>query len=539
MKVLSKITFVIFFLGVLTGQSKASNNDSFSPEVNNYSEISNDVYDQSVSISQFTDVQPTDWAYSALENLVENYGCVAGYPNGAFKGGKPIGRYEAAALLNACLDQVVVTTEQINKLIKEFESELAIIRGRVDGLEARVGELEAIEFSTTTKLSGKAQFIFGATGYKGAGAKAVSSGKRNDFLPNNFGSGGFPTDAASFSYDLQLYLDTSFTGKDRLHARLEAANMRYNAFGLQSATPTAYYSWFFPISPDQSQNSLYINRFYYRFPLSDEFTAVIGPRVRQDDLLGTWPGLYPTDFPLFGMPIYAGSVGAYNLNIGPGASLIWNKPIGDANFLATVLYLAGNGHKSNPNEGGIATMNSGSQGSVQLALKGDAWNIAAAWTYNQPGIYMGMGTPLWNKPTADPNNSYGLGGYYMLNVHNEWLPILNAGAGFTTFGDDDPYDRQQAASWYVALTWPSVFAEGQDLGMSVGQPTFITNSSNGTPDDGGFFIDAYYKFPITDRIAITPVIQWASRPYGELTNQITGKDTFSYFAGLLKTSFRF
>ena len=34
--------------------------------------------EQVTSISQFSDVKPTDWAYQALSNLVERYGCVAG-----------------------------------------------------------------------------------------------------------------------------------------------------------------------------------------------------------------------------------------------------------------------------------------------------------------------------------------------------------------------------------------------------------------------------------------------------------------------------
>ena len=36
--------------------------------------------DQVTSVSQFSDVYPTDWAYQALAGLVETYGCVAGYP---------------------------------------------------------------------------------------------------------------------------------------------------------------------------------------------------------------------------------------------------------------------------------------------------------------------------------------------------------------------------------------------------------------------------------------------------------------------------
>ncbi|MEB3323100.1 MAG: carbohydrate porin, partial [Synechococcaceae cyanobacterium] len=42
----------------------------------------------------------------------------------------------------------------LNNLQAEFDAELAILRGRVDRLEANVAELEASQFSTTTKLSG-------------------------------------------------------------------------------------------------------------------------------------------------------------------------------------------------------------------------------------------------------------------------------------------------------------------------------------------------------------------------------------------------
>ena len=124
--------------------------------------------EQVTSISQFSDVYPTDWAYQALANLIERYGCVAGYPNGTFQGNRALSRYEAAALLNACLDRVTEITDEVRRLMKAFEKELAIVKARVDGLEAAVGELEATQFSTTTKLKGKVRFIAGSA-YRGDG----------------------------------------------------------------------------------------------------------------------------------------------------------------------------------------------------------------------------------------------------------------------------------------------------------------------------------------------------------------------------------
>ena len=53
---------------------------------------SGDGLDQVTSVTTFSDVQPTDWAYQALQNLVETYGCVAGYPDSSFRGNKSISR---------------------------------------------------------------------------------------------------------------------------------------------------------------------------------------------------------------------------------------------------------------------------------------------------------------------------------------------------------------------------------------------------------------------------------------------------------------
>ena len=170
--------------------------------------------DQVTSVTQFSDVYPTDWAYQALANLVETYGCVAGYPNGTFRGNRAMTRFEAAALLNACLDRITEVTDELRRLLKEFETELAILKGRVDGLEARVGELEATQFSTTTKLKGKADFFMGAVKYD----------DRDEC--NEESAGSCESDGFNFSYRYTLNLNTSFTGKDRLYTRLRTGNMK-------------------------------------------------------------------------------------------------------------------------------------------------------------------------------------------------------------------------------------------------------------------------------------------------------------------------
>ena len=58
---------------------------------------------------------------------MEQYGCVAGYPNGTFRGNRAMTRYEAAALLNACLDRVTEVTDETQESGHGVRKELAII----------------------------------------------------------------------------------------------------------------------------------------------------------------------------------------------------------------------------------------------------------------------------------------------------------------------------------------------------------------------------------------------------------------------------
>ncbi len=135
---------------------------------------------QVTNVNQLSDVQPTDWAFQALQSLVERYGCIAGYPNGTFRGSRAMTRYEFAAGLNACLDRVneliatasadLVKKEDLATLVRlqeSFAGELTTLRGRVDTLEAHTAELSANQFSTTTKLGGQIIMAVNAGGFSG------------------------------------------------------------------------------------------------------------------------------------------------------------------------------------------------------------------------------------------------------------------------------------------------------------------------------------------------------------------------------------
>jgi hypothetical protein len=545
--------------------------------------------EQVTSINQFSDVKPTDWAFQALSNLIERYGCVAGYPDGTYRGQRAMTRYEAAALLNACLDRITEITDELKKLMKEFEKELAVIRGRVDGLEARVGELEATQFSTTTKLRGVATFVLGANSYGGTAVpggfggnpatsfdaaviNTINGGSGTAFIPNvtrQYDHTARLLDGATaFNYDLSLYLDTSFTGKDLLRTRLRAGNFGQ---GPWSGTNNPIGLNAMEIAFEENCGAgtdcgdvVAVNRLFYQFPIGSNFTATVGGRVRQDDMLAMWPSAYPADTVL-DIFTYAGAPGTYNLNLGSGGGLWWKS----GGFSASISYVAANGDQGSPGfssngtevcGGGIGTSCSESTFTGQLGYGGDNFGLAVAYSLNRggAGLYGGNGTPLAVAASqfAESTNSVGVSGYWT-PISGGLFPSISAGWGIsayngdgfefasTSISDTNWIDGARSQSWYVGLQWSDVFWKGNALGMAVGQPTFITKLDNAlpdslnsnTPNDGNYAWEWWYKFQVTDNISVTPAIYYLSAPLGAL--QKDENRSVTNFGGLVKTTFRF
>ena len=96
---------------------------------------------QVTSVTQLSDVQPTEWSYQAISNLVSRYGCVAGYPNGTFQPGQAATRAELAALTNACLDSITTFyTAADAQLAAALRAEFATVSNRVTALETAAAQ---------------------------------------------------------------------------------------------------------------------------------------------------------------------------------------------------------------------------------------------------------------------------------------------------------------------------------------------------------------------------------------------------------------
>jgi hypothetical protein len=173
---------------------------------------------------------PGDWAYDSLKDLSKS-------PR---FNGSPVHRIEAAAELNRLIagGEGLMNGAQIDRLSDELGSELAIMKGRVDGLEARVNGIEAGSFSETTSMSGKVEMQIGA----GSNGAAIVGDNNNE-------------EQTTFAYHYEVDLNTSFTGDDKLNIEFAAGN----AAGTNTVQGITGFG--------ESQDALTIEDVNYTFPL--------------------------------------------------------------------------------------------------------------------------------------------------------------------------------------------------------------------------------------------------------------------------------
>lgn len=513
----------------------------------------NDNLAQVTSVSQLSDVQPTDWAFQALQSLVERYGCIAGYPDGTYRGNRALTRYEFAAGLNACLDRVneliatatadLVRREDLatlQRLQEEFSAELATLRGRVDAVEARTAELEANQFSTTTKLTGEV-------------VAAVSDA----FGDQRVNGGNLDEDTnTTLSARARLNFNTSFTGRDLLRTRLQAANIT----SFNTGTPMTRLGF-----ETNTENQFEIDDFFYRFP--------IGERVQvQFDFANTE---YNDNVYTFNPAFESSGRGAisrfgrfnpiYRVGSGAGLTLQFNPngPIG-----ASVGYIANTAN--NPSDGtGLFDGSFAALG--QIAFRpSDKINLGLTYarTYDKgnggtidddgvliPGgggvggadtvsLFDGTGSNLANRPFGNvptAANHYG--------VQASFRPsdkfTISGWAGLTDAEDKLRAGDNSATAfnYAVSLAIQDVGPEGSQLGLIFGQPPKVTDNDLTVANNGGFggggedpdtsyHIEALYRLQLNDNIAVTPGLLVILNPEHNDAN-----DTI--YVGTLRTTFTF
>ena len=539
--------------------------DKILSQINRYNKTS-DSMAQVTNVSQLRDVSPTDWAYEALRSLVERYGCIVGYPDRTFRGNRALSRYEFAAGLNACMQQMerllaqsmAVLQEELEllkRLAQEFETELAYLGARVDNLEARVAYLEDYQFSTTTKLRGEVSIA----------VASVFGDEKAD------GSGEKLEDNPVLNFRARLHFDTSFNSNDLLKVRLDALNtvpFGSGEEGFPNVTGTNMTRTAFDEGTD---SSVVVNKLFYRFALDDgqKSDDEHDHELHEEEHHGHGPGDATLSFVIdaiggefnenfvnfneyfseeitgaisrFGRfnPIY------YQGLEGSGASV--NYRFSDLGSLS-LGYLAANANSPEPGQG----LFNGLYGALaQLSFfPTDNFNLGltyvrAYYPEDQVVVSGETGSELANVPFGEeiPTTADQLGLQFSYQINptinvSAWGGLSFAEAQGSGFNEEADFlvDRGNKATiynWAVTLALLDLGSEGSLLGFIFGQPPKVSFNSGGDEDpDSAWHLETQYRYQINDNIAINPGFFVVLNPENNSSN-----DTI--WVGTIRTIFEF
>lgn len=512
---------------------------------------------QMTSVSHLSDVQPTDWAFQALQSLVERYGCIAGYPDGTYRGERAITRYEFAAGLNACLTHIneLIATATIDKfsqsdlttvrrLQKEFASEMATLQARLDLLEARTATVQAYQFSTTTKLRGSALFA----------AVSVLTGQnaRRQTIATQ------PT----FGSRVQLNFLTSFTGKDLLRTRIRARST-VSLSGTATGTPDGDLRFTGATFSTGAGNNFSIDTLAYIFPIGKNTLVYIDGNAGEiDDTVGTLNPFVDGDGNFGALSNFATRNPIYYLVNGSGLGIRQN--LGDKLVLG-LGYLATTGNDPSPRRG---LFNGPYGGIAQLVVK-PSKHFNIAFTYvNSFNSDLTAGSVRANLRSSLLSNSNllftavggGPGGpnpgnaagsvpsgnaalpRALNSLKGESLPIIsnsyaiettwrlapkfliNGWVGYTasrtlsTLGGAINRGDLSILDYAVIFVVPDLGRQGSVGGLVFGMEPRVVGVSRslksqiGTDPNNSFHIEGFYQYQITDNVAITPGVIWITNP---------------------------
>jgi hypothetical protein len=460
---------------------------------------------QITSVSELTDVLPTDWAFQALQNLVETYGCIEGYPDRTYRGQRSLTRFEFAAGLNSCLNVIAGLSgggldpddlAAIRRLQEEFQAELATLRGRVDALEAETAELRAQQFSTTTKLRGQVDMQLGVP------FDTVDFNFDDTLVLDEAGNvietipgGTIEEDSMSVASRARLNFDSSFTGEDRLRVRLQAGQGNFVTpwGGLANAG-----------SGGEDFNVI-VDDFYYSFPLGSRLDVTVSARgLAGDDWVTST--IVPYDGPGVADasgPQFYDAGGSTSDGAGAGVSFALTD-----NFVIDAGYTAGNpigatdpavGLFSAPNQSYIA----------QLSYLSDGF-LDAAFAYMHNDL-----SENFEGGSAGATNTYA--GLVNFDFGNFFV------AGYAAWQD---FNGGDDFNWTAGVGFNDLFLEGSQLGVYGGQLPQLQGY-----DQNPWLVEGYYEIPFNEFLTITPALI-----YGEANIQ---GDSDSTFYGALRATFRF
>ncbi|BAZ69272.1 MAG: iron uptake porin [Pelatocladus maniniholoensis HA4357-MV3] len=489
--------------------------------------------DEIVNVNQLQDVTPDNWAYEALRNLVEKYQCISGDAEGHFNGNRAMTRYEFAAALDNCLQKLgrsinslsnkIASQEDLavfQRLQTEFAEELKAITARIDTLEYKTASIADRQFSTTTVLRGLATFNLIST-----------FGDEKSVSPGSDSTEKIDTNTTLSSRSI-LTLDTSFTGKDRLRTQLVAGNV--NNFG-SSVTGTDMTRLSGSIN---TGNDVFIGTLFYEFPLGDRGIVAIAPAA--DFPTRIFPALNPVS----SISNFGAESPIYSFAFGSGAVAYYQFT---DTLAAGISYLTSSG--DNPNEG----LFGGQYTALTQVTYTPSDKIGLAFTYGryyapEPGATINVtgskGSQFAQLPFGDntptSSNAFGLQFTYKLSeklILGGWTSYFNAraeGSPSLSNFNGSKGDHADIWSWAITASLADLGKLGSQLSFVFGMPPKVTDNDviERQDQDTSLHFELSYRYPVTDRISITP-------GFLVITSPEHNADNDTVWIGLMQTNFSF
>ena len=382
--------------------------------------------------------------------------------------------------------------------INEINEDLAILKGRVDGLEAKQNNLEAGSFSDTTSLDGKAIMWVGGVdgGDEIGGQNSIQTG-----------------------YTYTMNLNTSFTGDDNLYVRLKGGEQ-----GDQWKNKSTYH-----IETKDTSDAFKVDKIWYSFGIGDDLTAFIGPRIENYYMYIT-PSIYQPGV-LKSMKLGGNSNFGASTDVGFGFKWENDSGLGIASNVVS---------KSADSSNGLLGKSDTNKWDTQLAYTQDNWHASVTmsrgqnWesqSYNATSLAAAMG-----KSTSDGSgdtSGYALRAYWRPQDAGSATPELSVGYDTKSLVGDygAAGTAKKADSYFVGLTWRDMFQADDRIGLAFTQPLKVTEVTGGgaTNEIDPFIWEAYYSFRPNDSVEIRPAIFGGTDVYADTSDDLFGAAVTTVF----------
>ena len=367
------------------------------------------------------------------------------------------------------LAPVAATANEVT--ISDFTpaEQLAITNSRVDGLEARLNNIEAGSFSETTTASFSVDFGLGLEDGKG-----LFTGRADG------------DEDLQAVYSFQIDLNTSFTGEDSLDISLDAGNGPVNTAGT-STSPLA------ELDLNNTTDLLTVDGVSYTFPVGDNMTAIVG-----DNTDGS--ALFTTACAYGGPSNTLDDCGNVNAGITNGGAMVGASYDFNNGVTVAVGY-------AGP-ETGIMTDESLDAYGANIAYTADNYGLSATYGNIESTAIVAAGE---------------VDTFVALNAYYTFDNGMSVSAGYE-LGDlgGAPATTDESVNYFVGINGAVGAGElGAALGTSGGQ-------REGTDEE--LMYEVYYSYPVNDGMTITPLLyvkEQATAGTPDLTG-IMVKTSFSF-----------